>query len=139
MQTAMLIGVIYVLSVTLCLLFMKRRPVIDILMRKARQRPEIAGMAGILGQDIAVVMYSFYIRSASPVAWLWLCRLALAYAAFAIAKLSNSTVNIQENHWLSTILFFAANFSAMYISASRAKTYARRVIAADFSGQLERL
>jgi hypothetical protein len=138
MQIATLIGFIYLLPAALCLLLMERRSVIDILRRKARQRPEVVGMAGVFGQDVAVVMYSFYIRSVSPVAWLWLCRLIVAYAAFAIAGLSNSSINLRENHWLSVPLFFAATFSAMHISASRAKSYARRVITSDFGEQAGR-
>lgn len=107
--------------VVLCL-SLKERTDEEILKRKYRQKPYLAGLAGVLGFYWSPLLYSFYLRTCKPIIFYSLgCGIwfFLFYRHGAIVSSSGALLSVSA---------LGMSFASMYIAAFSVRNYARRVM-----------
>lgn len=115
-----IVAVQIVLSL-LPLLVLKHRSSEDILKRKVRQRPVLAGLAGVFGLYWSAVLYSYYLRSWKPVCFFLVGSILWAGLFYA------SGFNLMLNDSAPALSAMAISFISMYFSAFSVRQYAYRV------------
>lgn len=121
LQAIFLILSSYIALTVFCVLFMKKRASIEIRERRAWQKPINAGLAGVLGQDVAAILYCFYLRSPFPILFLWISRgifIALLFIVYGPSFLT------EESRIFSLSLagiYSVSPFISMYLSANLLK------------------
>jgi len=109
--------IIYAISFLVCILFVKKRDKRSIRDRRAKQTPIHAALAGVLCQDIASILYCFYIRSALPLILLWGVRFMLVVVFVTTYGNATQLLTEQTSHTMLFFINFAACFTSMYASS----------------------
>jgi len=101
---------------------LERRSDGDILKRKFKQNPFLAGCAGAFGLYWTAILYSFYLRTYKPIAFF----ISGVLVALALSQAPLISTVLGGNNFPSTAI--GISFFTMYLSAYSVRGYARRAI-----------
>jgi hypothetical protein len=121
LQASILILSSYIALTAFCVLFMKKRTSLQIRQRRARQRPLNAGLAGVFGQDIAVLFYCLYLRSPLALLFLWISRGVFIGFLYHVYGPDFLTENSRSFSLILGGFYSISPFISMYASANLLK------------------
>jgi len=103
-------------------LSLKERSDEEMLKRKYRQKPYLAGLAGVLGFYWSPLLYSFYLRTFKPIIfYLFGCGIWFSLFFYHDAI-------VYSNGTLLSVSALGMSFASMYVAAFSVRNYARRVM-----------